>query len=66
MSEMLIVSAFGINPSLLPIIVVIGTILDAPATLLNSTENTVCAMLVARLVEGKDWLKNKANRLAEK
>ena len=47
MSEMLIVSAFGI--------------LDAPATLLNSTENTVCAMLVARLVEGKDWLKNKIN-----
>ena len=57
MSEMLIVSAFGIDPALLPIIVVIGTILDAPATLLNSTENTVCAMLVARLVEGKDWLK---------
>ena len=61
MSEMLIVSAFGIDPALLPIIVVIGTILDAPATLLNSTENTVCAMLVARLVEGKDWLKNKIN-----
>ena len=57
MSEMLIISAFGIDPALLPIIVVIGTILDAPATLLNSTENTVCAMLVARLVEGKDWLK---------
>ena len=57
MSEMLIISVFGINPQLLPIIVVIGTILDAPATLLNSTENTVCAMLVARLVEGKDWLK---------
>ena len=61
MSEMLIVSAFGIDPALLPIIVVIGTILDAPPTLLNPTENTVCAMLVARLVEGKDWLKNKIN-----
>jgi Na+/H+-dicarboxylate symporter len=60
-SEMLIVSAFGINPSLLPIIVVIGTILDAPATLLNSTENTLCAMLVARLVEGKDWLNKKVS-----
>ena len=65
MSEMLIVSAFGIDPALLPIIVVIGTILDAPATLLNSTENTVCAMLVARLVEGKDWLKNKINKSAK-
>lgn len=58
LSEMLIVSIFGMDPSLLPIIVVIGTILDAPATLLNSTENTVSAMLVARLVEGKDWLEN--------
>ena len=58
---MLIVSAFGIDPALLSIIVVIGTILAAPATLLNSTENTVCDMLVARLVEGKGWLKNKMN-----
>lgn len=56
---MLIVSAFGVDPALLQIIVVIGIILDDPATLLNSTENTVWAMLVARLVECKDWLKNK-------
>jgi pyrrolidone-carboxylate peptidase len=40
----------------LPIIAVISTIIDAPATLLNSTGNTVCAMLVTRLVEGKNWL----------
>ena len=66
MSEMLIISIFGMSPELLPIIVVIGTILDAPATLLNSTENTVSAMLVARLVEGKDWLKNPLNMKIKK
>ncbi|WP_043932718.1 dicarboxylate/amino acid:cation symporter [Bacillus sp. EB01] len=56
--EMLIISVFGFPPEVLPIIAVISTIIDAPATLLNSTGNTVCAMLVARLVEGRDWLKN--------
>lgn len=54
--EMLILSVFGFPPEVLPIVAVISTIIDAPATLLNSTGNTVCAMMVARLVEGKKWL----------
>lgn len=54
--EMLLLSVFGFPPEVLPIIAVISTIIDAPATLLNSTGNTVCAMMVARLVEGKKWL----------
>lgn len=56
MGEMLIISVFGFSPEFLPIIAVISTIIDAPATVLNSTGNTVCSMMVARLVEGKDWL----------
>lgn len=55
--EMLILSIFGFPAEVLPIIAVISTIIDAPATLLNSTGNTVCAMMVTRLVEGKNWLK---------
>ncbi|MCM3586147.1 dicarboxylate/amino acid:cation symporter [Mesobacillus maritimus] len=55
--EMLILSIYGFPPEVLPIIAVISTIIDAPATLLNSTGNTACAMLVARLVEGKNWIK---------
>lgn len=55
--EMLILSIFGFPVESLPIIAVISTIIDVPATLLNSTGNTVCAMMVTRLVEGKDWLK---------
>lgn len=57
MGEMLIISVYGFSPEALPIIAVISTIIDAPATVLNSTTNTVCSMLVARLVEGKEWLK---------
>lgn len=59
--EMLILSVFGFSPEMLPIITVLGTVIDAPATLLNSAGNTVCAMLVARLVEGKNWLTSKSN-----
>ncbi len=61
--EMLILSVFGLPPEVLPIIAVISTIIDAPATLLNSTGNTVCAMLVTRLVEGKNWLKEASSHL---
>ena len=61
--EMLILSVFGLPPEVLPIIAVISTIIDAPATLLNSTGNTVCAMLVTRLVEGKNWLKEASHHL---
>lgn len=57
-AEMLIITIFGFSIEFLPIIAVITTIIDAPATVLNTTSNTVCSMLVARLVEGKDWIKN--------
>lgn len=55
--EMLILSVFGFPPEVLPIIAVISTVIDAPATLLNSAGNTVSAMMVSRIVEGKNWLK---------
>ncbi|MGX7198053.1 dicarboxylate/amino acid:cation symporter [Enterococcus olivae] len=58
-AELLIVSLFGFPIEMIPAIVIISTLIDIPATLLNSTGNTVCAMLVSRLVEGKDWLKAK-------
>ena len=54
--EMLILSVYGFPPEALPIIAVISTIIDAPATVLNSVGNVVSSMLVARLVEGKNWL----------
>lgn len=54
--EMLILSVYGFPPEALPIIAVISTIIDAPATVLNSTGNLVCAMLVSKFVDGKEWL----------
>lgn len=60
--EILILSIYGFPPSALPVIAVISTIIDAPATLLNSSGNTVCAMVVARFVDGKNWLKAKGEQ----
>ncbi|RDX02205.1 dicarboxylate/amino acid:cation symporter [Listeria kieliensis] len=57
--ELLICAVFGFPAELVATIMIISTIIDVPATLLNSTGNTVCAMLVARFVEGKNWLKKK-------
>lgn len=51
MGEMLILSIFGFPPEALAIMIVIATIIDAPATLLNSTGNTVCTMIISRFTE---------------
>lgn len=63
--EMLIVSLFNFPPEAFPIIATIGFLVDAPATCINVTGDTVSSMMVARLVEGKDWLKNAMARKAE-
>jgi Na+/H+-dicarboxylate symporter len=55
--EMLIVTVYGFGPEALPIISMLGTVVDPPATMVNSTGDTVAAMLVNRLMEGKDWIK---------
>lgn len=61
--EMLIVSLYGFPPEALPIIAAISTIIDPPATMLNVTADNACAVITARLVEGKNWIKtNLLNR----
>ena len=56
-SEMLILKLMGFPVSALPILTIIATIIDAPATLLNVTGDSASSMLVSRLVDGKDSLK---------
>lgn len=52
--EMLILSIFGFPPEGLAIMLVIATIIDAPATLINSAGNTVCTMIISRFTEDKN------------
>lgn len=58
-SEMLIISMLGYPVAALPILTIIATIIDAPATMLNVVGDTVSSMMVARVVEGKEWLNKK-------
>ena len=57
-SEMLILSLFGLPATAIGILSIVATIIDAPATVLNVAGNTSSSMLVARFVEGKNWNKN--------
>jgi len=54
-SEMMILSMMGYPVAALPILTIIATIIDPPATMLNVTGNTASGMLVSRMVDGKDW-----------
>lgn len=53
--EMLIVSLYGFPPEMLPILIMIGTLIDPLATMINATGDTNAAMLIARVLEGKGW-----------
>ena len=54
-SETLIISLLGYSMACLPILTIIATIIDAPATVLNVVGDTSSSMLVSRIVDGKAW-----------
>ena len=56
-SEMLIITMMGYPVAALPILTIIATIIDPPATMLNVVGDTASSMMVARIVDGKDWMK---------
>lgn len=58
-SEMLIISLMGFPIASLPILTIIATIIDAPATLLNVVGDSASSMLVARIIDGKNWINKK-------
>lgn len=54
--ELIIVSFYGFNPEVIPVIMTIGLLTDAIATMINATGDVVVAMMVSRTVDGKDWM----------
>ena len=56
-SEMLIITMMGFPVAALPILTMVATIIDAPATMLNVVGDTVSSMMVTRIVDGKEWIK---------
>ncbi len=56
-SEMLIITSLGFPISALPMLTIIATIIDPPATMLNVVGDTASSMLVSRIIDGKHWIK---------
>ena len=60
-SEMLIISLMGFPIASLPILTIIATIIDAPATVLNVVGDSASSMLVTKIVDGKNWIIKKGS-----
>lgn len=54
--EALIVSVLGLPAEALPIVMMIGVLIDPVATALNSCGDAVASMMITRRLEGKDWM----------
>ena len=50
----------------LGMLTIIATIIDPPATMLNVVGDSASSMLVARIIDGRDWLKKKVIKKKEK
>ena len=60
LGELLIVTMYGFPAEALPLISMIGTLVDPPATMVNSTGDSVASMMVARILGGKHWMKKES------
>ncbi|MDV2886199.1 dicarboxylate/amino acid:cation symporter [Alkalihalophilus pseudofirmus] len=54
--EMLIITMYGFPMEALPILAILGTLVDPPATMVNASGDAVSSMLVSRAVEGDEWM----------
>jgi Na+/H+-dicarboxylate symporter len=54
----MIMTVYNFPVEMLPVVMIIGTLVDPMATLLNATGDTISAMLITRFSEGKNWLRN--------
>ena len=63
-SEMMILTMMDFPVAALPILTIIATIIDAPATVLNVTGDAVASTMVARTVDGKKRLKKNKDEIS--
>ena len=65
-SEMVIISMMGFPVASLPVLTMVATVIDAPATALNAVGDTSCSLLVSRVVDGKNWVTNNKTNIEKK
>ncbi len=56
LGELMIVTMYGFPMEALPIISMIGTLVDPPATMVNSVGDNVASIMVARVIGGRKWM----------
>ena len=57
--ELLIITMYDFPLEAMPIISMIGTLVDPPATMVNAVGDNVVSMMIARILGGKDWMNKK-------
>ena len=57
LGELLVMSVYGFPAEAFPVVIIIGTLVDPAATVLNVCCDTAAGMLVARVMEGKEWMR---------
>ena len=60
LGELLIVTLYGFPPEALPLISMVGTLVDPPATMVNAIGSNSVSMLIARILGGRHWMKKTA------
>jgi Na+/H+-dicarboxylate symporter len=55
LGELLIIQLYGFPLEAMPVITMIGTLVDPPATMVNAIGDNVSSMMVARIMEGRNW-----------
>jgi Na+/H+-dicarboxylate symporter len=64
--ELLIITLYGFPIEALPIISMIGTLVDPPATMVNAVGDNVASMMISRILEGKNWMHKFAGKIYER
>ncbi len=59
LGELLIITLFGFPIEAMPIITMLGTLVDPPATMVNVVGDSVSGMLVARVMNGPEWMETR-------
>jgi Na+/H+-dicarboxylate symporter len=57
LGELLVLSVYNFPAEAFPIVIILGTLVDPVATILNVTCDTAAGMLVSRIMEGKNWMR---------
>jgi Na+/H+-dicarboxylate symporter len=60
LGELLIVTLYGFPPEALPVIAMVGTLVDPPATMVNAIGSNSVSMIIARILGGPRWMKKTA------